>query len=800
MVARSEEGSSLERMLLEGDKRWISIVGESGIGKSTLARMVFDSNVVKNHFNKHAYWLDLRPRTTEIDALYMILQLVCPPPAGGETNGDKDIRGALTESLKNKRYVIVLDSTENKLFDWSSVLGALPANNPGSRVVIIDDGLNGGDSELTAFAGASMHTLRLGHLKQRESRLMFRRHAVGSGNKEHLSKSFGRQDLPQSEYRNQIMEDMFEVTAGFPLAILLLGRLLRRKEYPGQWIAVLGHLKSMERSSRLDRIMAMSFDDLPHPLKLCFLYFSMMPQNINYAAAVLVRRWAAEGFLKPAKRESMEDVGNNYLKELISRGMVHIKKKGPLTCQGFTIRRVFIHQRLHAMARSETQKGSFLDIYDNADVASPAYVRHLFIQNFRDVGGGMHDPFPKLRSLRCDDSEYRELVGSHFSEYWEPETRHYYFPNTTISSGGGALIRLLLKSKLLRVVELRGLQCKQLPGAIGDLVHLRYLCIRSKTLVELPSSIAKLKNLQTLDIQETMVKDIARGFWGIPALRHVLAEGLPLPPKPKSSSARAVLKSMQTLRGVVCGARHSTLALHSMINLRRLELEMPVLEARHWDGLSVALRLLESLVRLHLKGETIPFALFTKYSMRQLQVLELHGRITMANDEGSGDSCATLPNLSWLLLKHSKVNQDFIDKLGKHPRLVELVLSDEAIDGDSLAFSHQFCNLTELALRNRTEFSVRKITGLESLPKVKKITASVTTPNSSSRIILEPEEERVLRTLGEFEPEDMLGSRWSWRRKEDKVRHVTNVAQRWRAALHSIVTSNTRRRSLHHHA
>lgn len=763
MEGFTEESSYLYEMLLpvSGDQRRsiVMIVGESGIGKSTLARVVLDNHVVKKHFQAHA-WLNLPPSTTEADALYLIYQLLCPfveaPP-----KTDEEIRSALTEFLMDRSYVIVLDGIE-KLFNWSSVIGALPDNNLGSRVVIID-ALNNNE---VALAGVSV--LRVDHLKQKESHALFLRHALRSGNK-HLSKSFGNKDLLESADKEQILDNIFEITTGFPLAILLLGRLLRRKEFPNQWRDVLKNLKSKERSSLVERILALSFDDLPHPLKLCFLYFSMMPKNMNYAAAVLVRRWAAEGFLIPTKGESMEDVGHNYLKELISRGMVHINRKGALTPEGSTIRSVFIHRRLHAMARLETQNSSFLEICDTTDVPSSTFVRHLFIQKYRDgVGIPMDSPFPKLRSVRCHFSEYRESIGYHFSEYWEPV--RCQFPEYWKSDLGcdGATngnrpyhihsLRHLLRSKLLRVIELRGLQVKKLPRAIGSLVHLRYLGIRNSSLVELPSTIGNLTNLQTLDIQKNRVKKIPRSFWMILTLRHVLAETLLLP------KSVGVLKNMQTLRGIVCAHpwQNNATPLHSMINLRRLEISE--VKSHHWSALLDAFKKLESLVRLHInadKDDAVPFALFTNFTLRHVHVLELHGRIEMLGEER--EEPFTLPNLSWLLLKFSRVHQDFFYKIGKLPRLTELVLSDEAFLGSELIFSNQegggFNNLTDLAFCNLAKSSELRIIGLQFLAKVKKIEVT-----GCTELNLEYQGEQVLNNLGEFENEDNTHGSRRWRR------------------------------------
>lgn len=55
----------------------------------------------------------------------------------------------------------------------------------------------------------------------------------------------------------------------------------------------------------------------------------------------------------------------------------------------------------------------------------------------------------------------------------------------------------LRKFKLLRVLDLEGVQLAQLDSAIGDLIHLRYLGLRETWLKILPLSVRCLLNLQT---------------------------------------------------------------------------------------------------------------------------------------------------------------------------------------------------------------------------------------------------------------------------------------------------------------
>ncbi|KAL6873564.1 hypothetical protein ACP4OV_013646 [Aristida adscensionis] len=664
MVGFEKDRLFLERLLLEGDKRRsiMSIVGQSGIGKYTLVEMVVNSYVVTRQFKARTTYV-LPPCASVCYALYEIYKRLCPFDNTSATK--EEIHDTLTEHLKDKCYLIVLGGAD-KLFNWTSVLDALPNNDLGSRIVIIND-------HEASLDGLSIHELRVHHLDEENSKLLFRRHALGSRN-QHPNKSLGKElELSESEYKEAQMDeaskysslseyekqmdeackDMFEITNGLPLAILILGRLLRRKEFPEQWRDVLNHLKSMKPSSRLEGTLALSFDDLPHHLKSCFLYFAMMPPNMGYLAQYLVRIWAAEGFLKPKKGQSMEDVGHNYLKELISRGMVAITGKVPMAFQESNVREygVFIHQQLHAMARLETQEGSF--IYDNtdADPSTSMAVRHMYIQ-------------------KLSDATYTHMEDTSFP-----------------------------KSKLLRAMSLHGLQVRKLPHVIGSLIHLRYLCIQESSLVELPSTIVNLINLQTLDIKETKVQKVTPAFWMIPTLRHVLAKQLHLP---KSSA------------------------------------------------LADAFKQLESLLELHLTGDDIPFNLFTNFSLRRLQVLELNGRMAMLPNEET-EQRWSLPNLISLDLMDSRVNQGFINMIGKLPCLAELKLWTRVYRGGELVFSQEsgFSRLTDLELYIIKGFSVLKIRS-ESLPKVERVVVA-----NCTNMKLKIEGEQVLKGIKEFKVIDM---------------------------------------------
>nr|CAB3469053.1 unnamed protein product [Digitaria exilis] len=756
----------------------------------------------------------------------------------------------------------------------SFVLDALPNNDVGSRVVIINTLEDNG----VALAVLSPSWLRVHRLEKDDSRSMFLRNACGN-EQDHKNKHCGSTKWSKDQYNRDIdaaVNDMWDITKGLHLAILLLGRLLRRKEFPIQWTDVLMHLKNMnKRTSRLEGILALSFDDLPHYLKSCFLHFAMMPENSIQIARRLVRLWAAEGFLKPNKGESMEDIGDRYLKELVSRGMVRLvgnPSKGDISPL------VTVHRRLHAMARFEAQEATFLDVYDKAHVPSTTSIRHLFLQNFRDAYvHHMGTSFPNLRSFVCEfadgdegenkqnDEEPQHGAGgginnnqsnhhkclclpwtssgginsdqcnhNHcFSFPWRSkgginsdqcnnnhclslprrsngginsdqrnhnhclslpwrsngginsdQCNHNHCLSIPWRSNGGInsdkhnhshchslprrsngginndehkhnhFLSILRRSKLIRVIDLKGLQVTKVPPDFGNFIHLRYLAIRSRGLKELPITIANLINLQTLDIRGCKVKKLTQKFWMISTLQYILADNLLLP------KSVGKLKNMQGLIGMNCVHqwRNNITPLDNMVNLRHLHIFG--LTPDHFRVLSEALVKLESLEYLNLGGSreaSIPLILFTGFLLRRLQSLKLCGRIDMTGDKE--DKRCTLPNLTRLELVDSMVNQGFINKIGKLPCLTELVLSEGSYGDAALSFSGgEFANLTNLILRGLSQVSEWNIRAKSSLPRVQQITVSGCT---KMKLKIEGQHEALKKIVWEFTVIDMPDN-WPW--------------------------------------
>ncbi|CAO2195736.1 unnamed protein product [Urochloa humidicola] len=586
--------------------------------------------------------------------------------------------------MSGRRYLVVVDGSIAAT-DWNSLRASLPDEGNGSRVLLITD--SAGLEVVVGHAGPTYKTVELSRLGPENTYELFRRRVFGRGG-----------DCP-GRYRSRYYQDVFRITRGLPLSIVILAGVLRSKELPAEWDEVMAQLAPAREQQQQQhkgggsstttrmtrhhgggggpareqhRIMSMAFDDLPHHLKSCFLYLAAMRESTAVDAARLVRLWVAEGFVRPRRGSTMEEVGQEYLKELISRCMVQLVDRDEFGA----VRYVSVHDRLHAFAQDEAQEACFVESHDSTDVVAPATVRRLAVlSSTTDRHVQLGNALPKLRSIICD------LAGR-------------------CSSVRGSDLGFLHASKFLRVIDIKGLELTKLPNEIGSMIHIRYLGLQCGDLEKLPSSIGNLVNLQSLILgggHGRRVLEVTAAFWRIPTLRHVVA--------PFALPGRALvgdqqLHSLQTLHGVrPRGWGGNTNPLANAANLRSLEISE--LTADHAGALEAALESLDLLAHLVLRGDSLPASVFAVPSLRRLQSLKLWGPVDAPEGPAGGaeDARYIRPNLTRLSMWDTMVRQGFVDMLAELPSLAELTLMLDAYDGDTLAFGEAgFRTLHELKL------------------------------------------------------------------------------------------------------
>ncbi|KAE8722281.1 10-formyltetrahydrofolate synthetase isoform 1 [Hibiscus syriacus] len=116
----------------------ISLVGMGGLGKTTLAKKVYDD--VKDHFDCHA-WVTVSQSNNMVERLRTMIRRFyqakndLPPIGINHVTDSEELTGKSREYLQYKRFVIVFDDVWDEDF-WHVIQSALPENNNGSRIII----------------------------------------------------------------------------------------------------------------------------------------------------------------------------------------------------------------------------------------------------------------------------------------------------------------------------------------------------------------------------------------------------------------------------------------------------------------------------------------------------------------------------------------------------------------------------------------------------------------------------------------------------------------------------------------
>lgn len=469
----------LVKRLTEEDNRIISLVGEMGSGKTTLARAVYGNRRIKDHFKSRCCaWIAISKDSSTKDVLLNLLKQV------GES---KDQDGELTEQmlqtrvwerLKDRKFLIVLDGVCSSEL-WENLKNAFPDEENGSKIILTTR-----DEHVAkdAFPKSLPHYMK--KLNDEKSWNFF------------LQK-VGR--LEESEESSPLKEKIIEICNGLPLNIILLGSLLSTKKDKGyeEWVPILNRLENGQTSD----ILSLCYDDLDAHSKLCLLYLMLFPQEYNIPIRRLLRLWLAEGFVKLPKKQDVlqEDEVKKYFDSLVIRSLIQVSKLrsdgSPRKCRLLGVLRDCF------LDKARDVRLFHVHVHPHDEVAASDIERRLV--EYADANKCSLDrsKFPYLRSY----------VSFNFQKKDIPAT------------GVGNLLRNMIGKDfgLLRVLDLEGVYKPSLPDNLGDLFLLRYLGLRWTFLDKLPKSVGDLPYLETLDLKHTYINRIPTSIWKLKHLQHL---------------------------------------------------------------------------------------------------------------------------------------------------------------------------------------------------------------------------------------------------------------------------------------
>ncbi|KAF5472421.1 hypothetical protein F2P56_009141 [Juglans regia] len=427
----------------------IAIVGLGGMGKTTLAKAVYNDRIVVKHFQLRM-WVCVSGDFRVTRLVEEILK-----SAGGRvdknSSNEDTLQTNLRELLKDKRFLLVLDDVWNENRNkWTELRHLLNGGSHGSVIVVTTR------SRKVSSILDPIYTHSLEGLSKKECSSLFVKCAFKEG-EDKLYPNL----LP-------IADEIVKKCKGVPLAVKSLGGLLYSKVDEREWEFVRDNeiWELEENEGGILPALQLSYNQMPIHLKKCFAYCVNFPKDYEFENIILIEQWVAYGLIlqmSANKKQELEDIGDLYIKELMSICFFQDLDEQHICVYSFRM-----HDLVHDLVLSIGHE-EWLEIdSENKDVAST--VRHLSISSSDQQVSKFSNKLTNVRSIMYRNEPHVSLVEACISRF-----------------------------KSLRVLAIPDSDFENLPSSIGTQKHLRYLNLsNNQSIKKLPNSICKLHNLQTL--------------------------------------------------------------------------------------------------------------------------------------------------------------------------------------------------------------------------------------------------------------------------------------------------------------
>ncbi|KAG8646714.1 hypothetical protein MANES_09G025302v8, partial [Manihot esculenta] len=367
VIGRDQSRDNIIEMLQHVDGENVSIipiVGIGGLGKTTLAKLVYNDQRVATLFELKL-WVCVSD-VFELDKVIIKILNSASPDKKYLDMGIDQLQRSLREALNGWKYLLILDDVWSEdPRKWHELKTLLMGGANGSKIVV---------------------TTRSNRVAE----------IMGTVSPQNLSLLPHRDCL--SLFFKSIGEEIVRKCKGVPLAVITLGSLLYSVTDEREWEFIrdseIWELKQKEND--ILPALRLSYEHLPSYLKRCFAYCSIFPKDYVLNDIELVYLWMANGLVQSSnENQELEDVGFRYFKELCSRCFFQDFSEyyGIVKCK--------MHDLIHDLALSITQNECSMFLDSTQQIAKS--VRHVSFPNPESLP---KDVPKSLQNLECMQTIY----------------------------------------------------------------------------------------------------------------------------------------------------------------------------------------------------------------------------------------------------------------------------------------------------------------------------------------------------------------------------------------------------------
>lgn len=469
----------------------IPIIGARGIGKTTLARLVYEDKVVKEHFELRA-WVKVEEQNLNLQhAAHGIMK-----SALGMSCSIHDLHELdelLRDTLHSQRCLIVFDGIESVALDLWQHMNQHWFNfvDLGSIVLLTtpnkDVAANSPFLELTPLSWGDSLSL-CGFQLEFDS----------------------TEDI--KNISSPMAKNLSALCQGNPLALELVGSMMRYDE----------KLREILHSMDFSDVIVLDVSVpillcvwvLPLHLRQCLAFCAIFPKGYALIKEKIIDMWIAHGLVNPSsdsKDGNLEDIGNIYFHQLLCRSFftdITCNEYGDIT--DFRMSGL-IHENLLDLARIlwKDKVGMIFSVNEDASQLSLSFpftetshsnhLQFLILSPITYLGDcsldhSLHD-FKGLQSLDLSCSSISNLSDDICAL---KELRHLNLSYTLLENLPDSITNL----SQLQTLDLSWCyHLNVLPEGTGTLIHMRHLDLsRCDSLSYLPSGIGFLRSLTSMPL------------------------------------------------------------------------------------------------------------------------------------------------------------------------------------------------------------------------------------------------------------------------------------------------------------